>query len=273
MRRCGIGTFTVIFVLLVFAWAYYVFVFRFIPPLLRSHLASGIVVLVVFHVLLAVNQTCFFRTMLIDPGGIPPSFSGQDTSVVDSGMFCELSSSGNRRICKKCKYFKPDRAHHCSRCMRCILKMDHHCPFVNNCVGFHNYKFFILFLTWTVILALYIAACLAPSVWNLLTQKDSEPDVTIAATFIMGTVFGIGLSLFAAQHYSYVLSNQTTIEALEKKSKGENVYNIGPFANFQQVFGTNGMLWFLPVSNSVGDGLVFPKSQTGSGEHNYLLTA
>ena len=30
-------------------------------------------------------------------------------------------------ICKKCISPKPPRAHHCSVCGKCILKMDHHC--------------------------------------------------------------------------------------------------------------------------------------------------
>ena len=30
-------------------------------------------------------------------------------------------------ICKKCISPKPPRAHHCSVCNKCVLKMDHHC--------------------------------------------------------------------------------------------------------------------------------------------------
>jgi hypothetical protein len=37
--------------------------------------------------------------------------------------------------CTKCQAPKPERTHHCSFCKRCVLKMDHHCPWLaNKCI-------------------------------------------------------------------------------------------------------------------------------------------
>lgn len=46
----------------------------------------------------------------------------------------ETKMNGSVRICRKCRALKPDRTHHCSTCRRCVLKMDHHCMFINKYV-------------------------------------------------------------------------------------------------------------------------------------------
>ncbi|XP_074594488.1 palmitoyltransferase ZDHHC16 isoform X2 [Brevipalpus obovatus] len=59
-------------------------------------------------------------------------------------------------ICKKCFIPKPPRAHHCSVCNRCILKMDHHCPWLDNCIGHYNHRFFFQFCAYTWIGTIFI---------------------------------------------------------------------------------------------------------------------
>ena len=32
-------------------------------------------------------------------------------------------------------------------CGHCIEAFDHHCPFINNCLGYRNHKYFLIFIT------------------------------------------------------------------------------------------------------------------------------
>jgi palmitoyltransferase len=62
----------------------------------------------------------------------------------------------NNLYCYRCKRYKPPRAHHCRHCATCVLKMDHHCPWVGGCVGARNHKFFYHFLQWVTLLELFV---------------------------------------------------------------------------------------------------------------------
>ena len=49
-------------------------------------------------------------------------------------------------ICVYCENLRPENADHCNYCNRCVQKFDHHCLFVDNCLGYKNHKYFLLFL-------------------------------------------------------------------------------------------------------------------------------
>ncbi|KAF9355460.1 hypothetical protein BGX26_006506 [Mortierella sp. AD094] len=80
---------------------------------------------------------------------------------------------GRPRWCDICKIIKPDRCHHCSECNHCVLRMDHHCPWVNGCIGFGNYKYFYLFILYGSLSALWIVATMIPLLLQVLREYDN----------------------------------------------------------------------------------------------------
>jgi len=60
-----------------------------------------------------------------------------------------------KECCAYCKVIKLERSHHCRRCKRCYLKMDHHCVILNSCVGYGNYKLYLVFLFYTTLMLLF----------------------------------------------------------------------------------------------------------------------
>lgn len=60
-----------------------------------------------------------------------------------------------KNICRTCKIEKPARSKHCQVCDVCIEKFDHHCIWLNQCVGRRNYKWFLSFIFLHILICLY----------------------------------------------------------------------------------------------------------------------
>mmetsp|Transcript_40201 Transcript_40201/g.29648 ORF Transcript_40201/g.29648 Transcript_40201/m.29648 type:complete len:149 (+) Transcript_40201:990-1436(+) len=50
------------------------------------------------------------------------------------------------QLCPDCQVIRTVRSRHCSVCHRCVERFDHHCPWINNCIGVRNHNHFIIYV-------------------------------------------------------------------------------------------------------------------------------
>lgn len=50
---------------------------------------------------------------------------------------------------------QPLRARHCRDCRRCVRRYDHHCPWMENCVGERNHPLFVAYLALQLVVLLW----------------------------------------------------------------------------------------------------------------------
>ena len=249
---------------------YRAYVLEFAYPKAAAGDASATAELTFFHPFFALLLASYYRVVTTDPGKVPDDWANTQEHVhgapssdedFDDGADGVGRGGTAMRWCSKCDKPKPERAHHCSVCQRCVLKMDHHCPWVGNCVGFGNYKFFLLFVLYAWACCTYIVIAMWPAfahIFNLTSSRtDSggrrkQPQFSVMIGYVFAVSVSLALLFLGGFHVYLTLKNLTTIEV--HSSREHNPYDLGHRRNWESVMGSRPLLWFLPLPTHTARG-------------------
>lgn len=255
----------------IFTWGWYAYTFQLVLNTMQSPV-QRILCLIIFNIIYIFSFWSYLQTIFTPLAKIPSKFylspeNSEDLAKAPSDQIRDeilayvvkrndlpvscRTYSGGIRYCEKCNLIKPDRCHHCSICGVCVLKMDHHCPWINNCVSFSNYKFFVLFLGYTFAMCVFVAATTFPyflKFWipvenqysknnnnngTFIPPGQSQQDIAtpfefgpngqggvpfstrfhILFLFFVSAMLSLGLVFLYCYHVYLLLNNRSTLES------------------------------------------------------------
>ncbi|XP_017533045.1 palmitoyltransferase ZDHHC3 isoform X1 [Manis javanica] len=257
---CGIACAIVTWFLVLYAE----FVVLFVMLIPSRDYVYSIINGIVFNLLAFLALASHCRAMLTDPGAVP---KGNATKEFIESL--QLKPGQVVYKCPKCCSIKPDRAHHCSVCKRCIRKMDHHCPWVNNCVGENNQKYFVLFTMYIALISLHALIMVGFHFLHCFEEdwtkcSSFSPPTTVILLILLcfeGLLFLIFTSVMFGTQVHSICTDETGIERLKRKHQPRE--HTGSWTSVKETFGGDFSLnWLNPFSGlchpeplSAGDGM------------------
>lgn len=142
---------------------------------------------IIMTIILAISLFCLVLAATTDPGYIPkqiPPFANGPIGAPTLGFSMQLDPvkpsavekkgfgiivNGRTMLlktCQSCLIVRPPRSFHCTECGMCVERFDHHCPWLSNCIGKQNYRYFFACLIST---CLFIWVSMITSIYFVVT--------------------------------------------------------------------------------------------------------
>ena len=141
--------------------------------------------------------------------------------------------------------------------------MDHHCPWLNNCIGFHNYKYFFNTIFYCTISSIIVSVTYWEVWGKLLDDEDTNLFILYMCSimYFLAVVFAFVLTGFTGFHIRLILTNYTTLEYCEKKRENESTWAVSPYYSSSWMYNISLKLgfdcflfWFIPTTPTKADG-------------------
>eukprot|EP00118_Oscarella_pearsei_P006443 m.29043 g.29043 ORF g.29043 m.29043 type:complete len:255 (+) comp31125_c0_seq6:147-911(+) len=193
-------------------------------------------------------------------GSSPPQFKSRISNRNNNCKHClspckESSEKATEdddgwTLCNKCESYRPPRAHHCRICRRCIRRMDHHCPWINNCVGELNQKYFILFLLYTGLACVYAMILTVVAMVKGFGYHRVQPAAIVCSVFLIveAVIFLLFVVFIGCDQIQGIIEDMTQVEQAAKKSPHRQ--RKSKLALLTEVFGRGHcryLCWLLPT--------------------------
>ncbi|KAF9298963.1 Palmitoyltransferase zdhhc14 [Linnemannia elongata] len=193
--------------------------------------------------LFIVAFSSMLKTSWTDPGVIPRGIDGdppldppRELDVTSASFYPPQSLPRLKEVqvgmytvrlkyCETCRIYRPPRCSHCRQCDNCVEDEDHHCIWLNNCIGRRNYRYFLIFVSTASIYAFYTSALCLTHLLLLYRDRKNDPsgvpsfqsDVLAKApvsalVMVFAFIMGFAVGALATYHFWLATVNRTTHE-------------------------------------------------------------